>query len=220
MVEEHEIPIPEPKPQPRPSRESSYIGSTTPDKPAAQYPAKKTASEILKSIEKQLSDTPLKSLIVNNIGEMPLSLWQKIQNLADIPSVLHADSIAKDGRSVTVRVTVNPLLVKEDLNLEGRTESARINNTLSIFNRYFENKCFAIELKQKDSFNQRAKVAAKVDIGDINPTELVFYSYNNETNSYIRLNSTQARVDKNGYLHFYTEYGNTIIVSHGPLKQK
>ena len=220
LVEEHEIPIPEPKPQPRPSRESSYIGSTTPDKPAAQYPAKKTASEILKSIEKQLSDTPLKSLIVNNIGEMPLSLWQKIQNLADIPSVLHADSIAKDGRSVTVRVTVNPLLVKEDLNLEGRTESARINNTLSIFNRYFENKCFAIELKQKDSFNQRAKVAAKVDIGDINPTELVFYSYNNETNSYIRLNSTQARVDKNGYLHFYTEYGNTIIVSHGPLKQK
>ena len=77
-----------------------------------------------------------------------------------------------------------------------------------------------IHLEQQGDFGQPVQIAALVDLSGMDTENLFFYSYNKAANTYRRIVKPAYRIDKNGYLHFTTEYGGEIIISEGPLTPK
>jgi hypothetical protein len=62
------------------------------------------------------------------------------------------------------------------------------------------------------------EIAAKL-APTLNTTNLVFYVYDMEANKYNRIEAPEYWVDKNGYVHFRTSVGGSIIISDGPLSK-
>jgi hypothetical protein len=106
------------------------------------------------------------------------------------------------------------------LNLAGSTTSQSAVQTKSLFERFFANDFAAVlSLTQKDNFGQPARICVRI-APDTNIANLVFYSYNPETNTYQRIQNVNPWLDVNGYLHFSTTLANNIIVSNGVLERK
>lgn len=133
---------------------------------------------------------------------------------------INSDTLTEDGKSVDVRVSINPALATKSMNIAGSTTSARALRTKSLFEKFFKNELAAvISLTQKGDFGQIAEICVRVP-ADTKVEDLVFYSYDPVTNTYRQIKDPNAWIDKNGYLHFHTLYANEIVISKGNLERR
>ncbi len=75
-----------------------------------------------------------------------------------------------------------------------------------------------VALGQQGSFGMPVEIAAKLD-PTLSTDNLVFYSYDSATNTYRQIEAPKYRIDANGYVHFTTSQGGSIIISDGPLSK-
>ena len=151
-----------------------------------------------------------------NPANISLAALNAIDSEADMPLRLRADSM--NGASVDVRITLDPARSTRALNLSASTANQAARNTVAIFKKFFDNDVMVVSLGQQGSFGQSVEIAAKLAPG-LDTSNLVFYSYNAETNRYTRI-ATSYWVDRNGYVHFTTTLAGDIIISDGNLVKK
>ncbi len=135
--------------------------------------------------------------------------------------VLHADTMI--GNAVQGRIYVDPSKftdLKEPIKLGVYTESAKTAATTSFFEKFFNNNVATVSFEQQGSIGAMLEIAAKVDLTGMDVTKLVFYSYDKAANVYRRIENPAYWIDKNGYLHFTTQFAGDIIISEGALALK
>jgi len=126
-----------------------------------------------------------------------------------------------NGNNVQVRIFISdPALFTKDAMLSAWVQGAAVNKTTAVFERWFANKICVVAFDQQDDWEHPIQAAAKVDLDDMNVENLVFYSYNQETNSFKRIATPEYRIDANGYLHFTTPFAGSIVISEGTLERK
>jgi len=77
-----------------------------------------------------------------------------------------------------------------------------------------------VQLDHTKPWGQPVQIAAKVDLTGMDTANLFFYSYDEKTNIYWRIEKPAYWIEKNGYLHFTTELVEDIIISEGALERK
>lgn len=156
---------------------------------------------------------------IKNPGKVSLAAMQAMAKEAGMPVKFQADSTSADGKSVEVRITLDPAKATEDLNLSASTTNAIAKARKAFFEKWFRNDISVVSFVQQGSFGQPVEVAVKIDLA-VDVKNLVFYSYDKATNNYKRIENPGAWVDKISYLHFTTELAGDIIISVGPLEKK
>jgi len=153
-----------------------------------------------------------------NPGIISLKTLQDMDAVAgSVNMSIWGDSYLDDTNSVDVRVYINPAYAKGDLDLSGSTTSARADKTADHFVKYFGNGVAVVSLGQQSDFNHNINVAAKLDLSNMNISNLHFYAYDKVANSYRKIHTADQYIDGNGYLCFTTPYGGDIVVSDGVL---
>lgn len=110
--------------------------------------------------------------------------------------------------------------LSNSLYLAVRTSTDEANRVEKLFDEYFKNNFDVITLGQSGGFGTTLRVAAKIDLSGMTRNNLVFYSYNSANNSYKQLSNVNYSIDGNGYVHFNTNVGGTIIISSGTFISK
>lgn len=136
------------------------------------------------------------------------------------PGNLKFDTLS--DKSVEGRITLNPASYTDgkytgDIKLTVQTNETATKAVKAVFNKFFSNNVKVIRCEQQ-SFGASVTIAAKV--GDIDTSDLYFYTYDTTTNKYEALTVQNVSLDKSGYLHFTTSTGGYIIVSEGALAKK
>lgn len=90
--------------------------------------------------------------------------------------------MSADGKTVDVRVTIDPAQSNKDLNLSSSTTNPSAVNTKNSFNKFYTNNVSTVSLGQQGSFGQPVEIAAKID-PKMNTDNLVFYASDKATNS-------------------------------------
>lgn len=198
-------------------------GSTTSSAPSntpvnvttsAATTAAKNAAEIAKAAGASTATANIKSP-----GDISLSALRAMAKEAGMPLTLQADSMTQDGKSVDVRITLDPALATQNLNLSASTSNNQSKATTNFFKKYFSNNVMTVSLGQQGSFGQSVEIAAKIT-PDLDTNNLVFYTYDKTSNTYVRIQDSNHWVDKNGYVHFTTSVGGNIVISSGSLVKK
>jgi uncharacterized repeat protein (TIGR02543 family) len=126
-----------------------------------------------------------------------------------------------DGNSVQVRITIDdPNAFKSDTMLSAYVKGADVDRVNNVFNTWFDNTVQSIHFDQQTDWDAPVRVAAKVDLTDMDTDNLVFYAYDREANRYKRIENPEYRIDANGYLWFTTPYAGSIVISDGRLVGK
>jgi len=160
---------------------------------------------------------------IRNPGEISLSNLQAMAAAASgagMESIrLQADSMTANNRAVDVRITLNPALATQSLNLSGSTANTGATRTTSTFTRFFSNNIMTVSLGQQGDFGQTVTIAAKL-ISGLNTNNLVFYVYNRTANTYRAIPAPNYKIDSNGYVHFDTAMGGDIVISNEALARR
>ncbi|HHV75586.1 MAG TPA: hypothetical protein GXX41_13310 [Thermoanaerobacterium sp.] len=126
-----------------------------------------------------------------------------------------------DSNAVQVRVYIkNPTAITSDLLVSGHVKGSEAEGVKALFEKYFNNKVRTIHLDQAGAWGQSVEIAARVDLTGMDVTKLYLYSYDKGSNTYRRIEKPAYWVDKNGYLHFTTQFAGDIIISEGALNLK
>ncbi|MDL2233091.1 hypothetical protein LJC63_05865 [Ruminococcaceae bacterium OttesenSCG-928-L11] len=126
-----------------------------------------------------------------------------------------------DGNAVAVRLYIgNPTAMNRDTYVTGHISGSAVEKRKTHFEKWFSNKLQVIHMDESESWGQKVEIAAKVDLSGMDTDNLYIYSYDAKTNSYTRVSKEKYWIDKNGYLHFYTELAGDIIISDGELEKK
>ncbi|MFV0399665.1 MAG: hypothetical protein ACK5LX_03480 [Oscillospiraceae bacterium] len=123
------------------------------------------------------------------------------------------------GSKVMLRLSINPALAKNDIDVTMSTDSAQAKKVQSIMAKWFSNATFVISCGQKGSFGQSVTIAAALP-EKFNTANLKFYSYDSAKNKYTEITGIKYWIDNAGYLHITTEMAGDIVVSDGPLTKK
>jgi uncharacterized repeat protein (TIGR02543 family) len=206
----------------------SGSGNTSPSTPGSStdnpQPLTDTGSSTTGLIDNAVSDAIEKagegagtiSPRFENVSTVSEEVLDALQNAAGGKNVTaYFDSM--NGRSVEVRLYVDPSQITRDINVSASVSNASARSTEATFERYFDNSVKVVSLGQEGSFGANINIAAKIDLTGMDTENLFFYRYNVETNSYTRLTSVQYSIDGNGYLHFMTSFGGKIVISSGEL---
>lgn len=190
---------------------SSGSPSTT-TRPSTSDTSVRDAEDIKELVDTSSQDGKVKS---RGTGEVTVTeeAWKELSG-----NTFRHDTIA-DG-AVQVRVTIsNPEAMTQDVKVSAYTTGKDVEKAKATFDQFFENSTQVVHFDQKGTWGQEVRIAAKLN-PDIDTDNLRFYSYDSNTNKYRILQNPQYSIDANGYVHFSTEYANSIVISDGPLKLK
>lgn len=189
------------------------------------------------SAETQITDAKIESAVESAVKAENTTVTVKVYNVKTVEietlkkvaeeakeeskkSTVHFDQLK--GKKVTARITVDPAIaanLKGELNVYASVEKKDTQKTFNLFNKYFTNKIAVVHLGQSGAYGMNVKVAAKVDLSGMDTSALKLYVYNAATNTYSKLTSSYF-IDANGYLHFTTPVGGSVIISNGALVKK
>jgi hypothetical protein len=156
---------------------------------------------------------------LRNPGAISLQTLLGMSQAAGMPVRLRADSLKPDGKSVDVRISLDPSTATKGIDLSASTTSNEALDTGRLFGNCFSNALMAVSLGQKGYFGQRVEIAVKLS-PVLSLDNLLMYSYNKAENSYAQIKNPGAWLDGNGYLHFSTELAGEIIISQGSLQSR
>jgi uncharacterized repeat protein (TIGR02543 family) len=181
--------------------------SATPGAPTTSWLEANRATELAAQNQSVVGTTSTGA----NIYTVRGNAWTNLNN-----RTYRHDSIV--GNAVQVRVSVsNPTLFTKDTLVSGHLVGTDAQRTSSLFRNWFANRLVVIHLDQQEDFEQAVRIAAKVDLTDMDTGNLHFYAYNKITNTYRPIANPTYSIDANGYLWFTTPYGGTIVVSDSVL---
>jgi len=124
-----------------------------------------------------------------------------------------------DVRGVQARITFqNPAEMSGDVLVSAWVQGIDVNRVQSIFESFFSNSVRVVHFDHGDQWGQTARVAARIDLTGMDVENLYFYSYNREANTFRPIAEPNYRIDANGFLHYNTNMGGSIIISDGPLE--
>ncbi len=129
------------------------------------------------------------------------------------------------GSKVTARMyiptTEGRYIDKEVSTLVNASQQDVVNKTIiDTFNKYFTNDIMVITFSQDEDFGMTVKTAVKNQLATTNMSNIYFYSYNRDNNTYDQITDTNHYMDSSNYLHFDSSVGGTIIISTNPLTSK
>ena len=146
----------------------------------------------------------------------------KLNNIAPGKSV-HIDTY--EGANVRGRFYIDealankltkPIKTKIIVN-QNYIDNAKANK---LFDKWFDNKIMSVTFEQKGEFGARMPVAVKVNFEGFEGDDVYIYRYRASTNSYRFLQVSKAVKDDLSYFYFNTPYGDTLVMTDGPLKDK
>lgn len=137
---------------------------------------------------------------------------------------LNLDTTNKAG-SVLGRLTLKPAAFSAL-----PTSTAAINSgvstgtadTKAIQNRFanwYTNETAVVKLDQKGSYGAGVNVAVLAELGNLNKDSLMFYLYDTEKNTIVKLEGVTYSVDSTGYLHFTASSGGYVVVADKALSK-
>ncbi|WRS27963.1 hypothetical protein U6B65_02205 [Oscillospiraceae bacterium MB08-C2-2] len=176
---------------------------------AAQAAAKSSAAKA--------GDTGVATVRLKNPGSISLAALQAMTQAAGMPTKIHADSMSADGESVEVRISFDPAKAVKDISLSASARNSTAKARETLFSKWFSNTVQVISFEQQGAFGFPVEIAVKMREKNADIKNLVFYSYNQASNSYQRIPDPLAWIDVNGYIHFTTSYAGDIIISKGIL---
>lgn len=77
----------------------------------------------------------------------------------------------------------------------------------------------AVQLDHSGEFGFDVNVVFKPNISGLTGSNLQLYTYNSGLGEFTRLENHNARVDKNGFVHFTTTRGGVVVIANGELKK-
>jgi len=126
-----------------------------------------------------------------------------------------------DARGVQVRTSINnPRAMRGDVRVSAWVSGNDVDSSLGIFGRWFRNDVRVVHFDHPDEWGQTIRVAARVDFTGMSTGNLYFYSYDRGANTFRRIANPNHRIDGNGFIHFNTDMGGSIIISNGPLVRR
>lgn len=165
-----------------------------------------------------------------NAGTLTSDIFNAIANAAlsagkgmSVSVVVNADTLDATG-AVAARMSIDVALAVQsgrsintsiDVNANSRTNAAIANH----LENYFANDMAVVTFGQKGSFGMNVPVALKADLSALNVNSLQFYSYDVASNNYSEI-ATEYSIDRNGYVHFTTPTGNSVVITDAPLTAK
>jgi hypothetical protein len=155
-----------------------------------------------------------------NPSTIALDVLQSMNRTAGTtPLRINADTMVAGTQAVDVRLSVNPADATKEINLNASTSSPEARAVLSAFERSFGNRLSVVRFAQADDFGMQVSAAARLNPA-LNKDTLVFYSFNPATNRYRQITDMEYRVDANGYLHFSTGDGGSVIITDSLLAKR
>lgn len=130
-----------------------------------------------------------------------------------------------EGNKVRGRFYIDKALaqkIKNPINTKVITNPSYKDNAyaINLFTKYFDNKIMAVTFDHKGTFGAQIPVAVKVNFDGFKGDKVYIYRYNAENNTYKFLQTSKAIKDDLSYFYFNTEYGDTLVMTDGPLKDK
>lgn len=233
-------PTPDPEPQPTPGGSSGsshgsgnvwgntgnpYAGNSRASSSVAGKPltSSTVASQTSKAVAAALkNDQKAADVVVKNALSASPKVFQDMLAAAKKAGGeqvrLLADSTV--GGKIQARLYIDAAEASKlegDVKLGAKTDDAKAR---SLFDKYYENECQFVKFEQAGSFGMEIQAAVRVDLEKLNVENLKFYSYDPASNSYSLIDNPQYFVDANGFLHFTTQRGDTVVISDGLLSRK
>jgi len=150
-----------------------------------------------------------------NPGNLSLESMQAVTTAAEGRSMrINGDNMR--GTAVDVRISVNPALATQAINLTASTSSQRALETRSLFERHFDGTMTVVSTQQNRTFGMEVRVAVMPGrLLDTSDGAMYFYSYDGEF--FRHFVPTNIRVDHVGFLHFGTTMADDIIITNTRL---
>lgn len=127
-----------------------------------------------------------------------------------------------DGKNQGI-LTLDPQLAKtrtSDLQTGVYTDSQRAVKLAERFGKFYTNTAAVFELAQEGGYGFPAEIAVRTELAAADAATLWLYTYDAAANRYTRLEVSNLRVDKNGFLRFTAASGGIIVVSRGALAKR
>lgn len=180
------------------------------------------ATVVENAIEKAVSDnlTSANAVVRNAVRVTADTLKNVAERFSDAAVAPKVSFDTVRGGAVVGRLTFDLTKVgnlSSDINLGVSTTNRTVSN---VFNRFFSNETALVDLAHKAAFGTEIEVAVKVDLSNLNTENLVFYCYDLATNSYFQIQNPKYFIDANGYVHFSTNMGGSIIITDSALTRK
>lgn len=129
------------------------------------------------------------------------------------PLLLRAFTRGENGRDIDVRLSLDFSLLRGPMDLSASTRGEEAKAAAALFCEYFDGSFLAVALAHREDFVAPIEVAAKLELGDINPEHLNFYAFLPESNTYRHISDPRQWLDANGFLHWHTPYGGVLMVT-------
>jgi hypothetical protein len=197
-------------------------GASSYTPPSADNPVPATATQVAAAAAASTSAAGVAVVRLSTVSTVSASAIQDALTRAAGTGAARLQVDALDGRTVVSRVYIDQAAAAAltgTVNLAVFTRSDAVNRANGTFKRYFDNNIASIGLGQQGAFGANIRMAVKVDLSQLNTASLVFYAYDAATGKYAPLQTTYS-VDANGYLHFSTPVGGTIVISDKPLARR
>ena len=153
-----------------------------------------------------------------NASTVPAAAVQNVFiRTGTVNTMMHFDT--RDGVGIMGRVYVDEGTARGltgEVNVSVRTRGAEVNSVASVFSRFFTNNVAVVNVGHIGSFGSEVRIAVMVDLSEMDENNLLFFSYNAETNRFSRI-ATSYRIDSNGFVHFTTPVGGDIIITDRPF---
>ena len=84
----------------------------------------------------------------------------------------------------------------------------------------YRNNMQMVKFTQTGAFGMDVTVTAKLNLAGMNTKTLQFYTYDRTKKTLTPIAAPNYSIDKNGYLHFTTNMGNTVVITDSVLQKK
>ena len=188
------------------------------------------ALEAIKDVEVKAEDKTeeakqeVVTVELKNVAEVNAETFAEVAKEAAAKNVkveVKADNVV--GNKVIARITFDAAeaaKLEKPVKLGVKTDKAATQVVNNTFTKYFDNEVAVAKCEQQGKFGMNVRMAVKVDLEKLNKETLVFYSYDAKTNTFKKIANPKYVVDKNGYVHFDTKLGGSIVITDKPLTLK
>ena len=196
-------------------------GTATPVAPQTAQPAQVTQAAAGAALTTALGQAAqagasIANVRLQNVGEISLAVMRSMVEAAGTtPIRVSADSLLPGG-AVDVRVSFNPALATDGVNLAASTVSPAAQSTRALFERFLDGAVSVVSLSQQGPFGMDVRIAVRVDSA-LTVDNLTFLVYNREANTFRRFDPGVVTLDANGFLHFSSAMGGEIVITNAQV---
>ena len=176
----------------------------------------------------------LKANLKTTAANIPITAGWEISP-ATVKSVVNAINAAAKNKGVAITpamtltktsagkvvssISFNPLKFTSLKNVQlGVALDDKASRTA--LSKLYQNNMQMVKFTQAGAFGMDVTVTAKLNLTGMNTKTLQFYTYDRTKKTLTPIATPNYSIDKNGYLHFTTNMGNTVVITDSALQKK